>query len=116
MQEGHTGSGSPEAHLTDIQKEENEQRLQAMAELGVFRREIINLELRENNPVLHSLDPKMLTVEDMMLYYRYKDGRLTLDDIEKQKMVIRNIEEADDSTKLLYYLHQKLLASRGKLF
>lgn len=83
-------------------------RRKAAAELGVFRKEVIDLKTRDQSGFLADLDVGQLNSADLHTFFEFKAGRATVDDLQSEMRLIAAVPEAVHSRKLINYLLYEL--------
>ena len=87
---------------------------QALSRLRTFRAYLRDFAIKENDPMLLSLNFEELTEEDMVFFQRFQMGMFHINDVERQEQVLANLKEADTARKLLSYMRKKLTKSEAK--
>ncbi|OGI80383.1 hypothetical protein A3D43_02295 [Candidatus Nomurabacteria bacterium RIFCSPHIGHO2_02_FULL_41_52] len=87
---------------------------QALSRLRTFRAYFRDFAIKENDPMLLSLNFEELTEEDMVFFQRFQMGMFHINDVERQEQVLANLKEADTARKLLSYMRKKLTKSEAK--
>lgn len=80
-------------------------------EIDIFRRKISRLAQIEKGHHLADIDVDDLTEEDMIMFRRYENGKLNVEDVQRQEKVLAGLAETKEvqaSIKVLSYLRAKL--------
>lgn len=93
-----------------VQQVEEDVRLAEVAALGKFRREVIDLKLRDKTGLLAELNQDELNSTDLNFYRSFQRGELTVKDVDRQLAILSESiqEECAHSIKFLEYLKYML--------
>ena len=101
------------------------------SELDLFQKEISEIKKKEMekkeknegksyNPHFNEINPEELTDEDRIIYEKFKDGSMTLEDLEKyRKSVFSRIDEAagiTDEDRVIYKKFKNREITRDEFF
>ena len=102
---------NPTRHIPTPGSMERDREAGPRALVAIFRGEIAALARETQDPILVTIDTRKLTESDRDVYSLYKQGKLTLPDVERQIHVIESLRGAEDSLKFMEYLKKEIKGS-----
>ena len=115
MKEGVGDKLKREKHFYDrLTQGDPDIRFKAMAEMGIFRKEIIDLKSHDPNGFLLNIDVEKLDSTDLLFYRRFKEGEADITGLQAQLRVLTPLPESASSRKLMNYLLYQIEERKNK--